>query len=221
MNTINLYTHYSPSHEIFYKTYFKPTLRKFHSIDEIKIRLMEQSQYTINGKFMEAGWLETMQEKIQIIQAAIEENWGSWFIFSDCDIQFFKPFLDILAVEIKNHDLVAQEDIGSLCAGFFACQSNKKMKDIFQTVFEIFRTVGNDQAALNKLKSEFNYGYLNKEQFYTIGNELKHLYPPIWNGKDIPKISKNMHIHHANFVVGIEQKLKLMQMVKNIYENLD
>jgi len=30
----------------------------------------------------------------------------------------------------------------------------------------------------------------------------------------------NMLIHHGNYVQGVDNKLKLMQMIKNNYENL-
>lgn len=222
-NNVKIYTHYSKSHEIFYKEYFNPSLRRYYNTDEVTIRLAEQQQYTSNGVFMERGWLDAMEEKIQIILKAIEENRNGWFVFSDCDIQFFGRFLDVINKEMndKSIDIVGQEDIETICAGFFACKGSAKMKEIFTEVLRTFRTVGNDQAALNKLRPEFNYKYLDGNQFYTIGNELKQIVPPVWrsNSNYTPKVPGGILMHHANFVVGLEDKIKLMKLVKQIVED--
>ena len=73
-----------------------PSLRKLYSAEDVPIFSLEHDQHTLNGQFMQAGWLNTMQVKIEVILTAIKENWGNNFIFADCDIQFFRPFTDVI-----------------------------------------------------------------------------------------------------------------------------
>ena len=221
MSKVNIYTHYSKSHEVFYNNYFLPSLRNHYTKDEVNVRVYKQDQYTQDGTFMESGWIKTMEEKLEVIIQAIQENWNKWFIFSDCDIQFFGKFVDIVEKELESVDIVAQEDIGTLCAGFFGCKGNDVMLDVFKKVLVTFKQLGNDQVALNYYRNEYKYKYLNSNQFYTIGHENKQLDSPIWDNISIPLISKSILVHHANFVVGVKNKLKLMEIVKKQYENLD
>ena len=64
---MNIYTHYSDSHKELYENYFKKSLRKIYTKDEACIRAAYHKQTTSKGKFMEAGWLDSMKYKLQVI----------------------------------------------------------------------------------------------------------------------------------------------------------
>ena len=64
---MKVYTHYSKSHKDLYENYFKKSLRELYTKDELAIRSACHRQTTSAGSFMEDGWLESMQYKLEVI----------------------------------------------------------------------------------------------------------------------------------------------------------
>jgi hypothetical protein len=154
-----------------------------------------------------------MDIKLDVILTALNET--EKFIFADCDIQFFKPFVSQVLESLEDYDIACQEDRGSLCAGFFGCRSNDKTKELFTTIKNKFREMVNDQVALNNLKNIVSSTLLNKEQFYTIGNFFENKNGTfVWDNETNITPPSNILLHHANYVVGVENKLKLLNMIK-------
>lgn len=217
---MKIYTHYSDSHQDMFHEYFLKSLRDIYSREELPLTAIYHSQTTECGAFMSNGWLDTMDVKINTIIQAIEENYGNSFIFSDSDVQFFKPFMGELSKELEKYDLVTQEDRGTLCAGFFGCNANEKTRTLFSLIKENFKSMINDQVCLNHFKNTVKYSLLNREQFYTTGNTFLSLDGSgIWDNttKIIPP--KTILMHHANYVVGVENKMKMLEMIKSNYGN--
>ena len=216
-----IYTHYSDTHQELYKDFFLNSLRNLYSKKQLPIRALNHEQTTEHGTFMEPGWLEAMYFKILVVLKAIEECEGGWFIFADCDINFYKPFLKDLEHEIKNKDIVCQQDRGTLCAGFFACKANKKTKALWSQIKSTFRSFpgSGDQTALNYFKDQVDYGFLDKEKYYSVGNfpEGTNNLTTVWDNKTNIVPPRNILLHHANYVVGTENKIALLEMIrKNI-----
>jgi hypothetical protein len=218
---VNIYTHYSESHQQMYEEYFRPSLRRLYSKDKVKIKVLHHDQTTQSGMFMSRGWLETMDMKLDVILSAIDENFGSWFIFADCDVQFIDKFVEDLEHQLQDVDLVCQEDRGSLCAGFFACKGNDLTKKLFSMVKSSFRSLVNDQVALNHYKNIVQYRLLDKERYFTIGNFFDNADGTHnWDSQAVIVPPKHMLVHHANYVKGVSEKLRLLELIKKTHENL-
>jgi len=218
---MNIYTHYSDSHKELYEDYFKPSLRAIYTKDEACIRAAYHKQTTSQGKFMEAGWLDSMRYKLQVILQAIEENDNDYFIFADTDIIFYNPFIDDLKKTLGDRDLACQEDCNSLCAGFFIARGNDKNKKLFTEIYNNFTEMVNDQVALNHFKDMVDYKLLDREKYYTIGNFFNNSDGTHrWDGVTNILPPKKIKIHHANYVEGVAEKIKLINLIKTNYENL-
>jgi len=218
---MKVYTHYSDSHKEIYNDFFIQSLRKIYSKSELKIRTLYHEQTTAEGRFMSPGWLEAMNYKISVILTAIDECRGNWFIFSDCDVQFFSPFLDDIKDALENQDIVCQEDRGTLCAGFFACQATDKTKLLWEQIKINFRALVNDQAALNYYKPSIKSSTLDKNKYYTVGNFFENPNGTfVWDNVTNIVPPKNILVHHANYVEGTNNKLKLLKMIKNNITNV-
>lgn len=222
---MTIYTHFSDSHKEMYERYFIQSLRKLYTKDEVKVVAAYHPQTTQSGSFMTPGWLDSMDIKLRLISEALEQE--SQFIFADCDIQFFRSFVSDIVEQLKSVDMVFQEDRESLCAGFFGCNSNERTKQLFTSIHTHFRSLVNDQVALNNFKDTITYKLLDKEQYYTIGNffenkndtfvwnNLTYIIPSnIWDNTTNIIPPKNIVMHHANYVIGTENKLKLLEMIK-------
>ena len=213
---VKIYTHYSDSHKEMYETFFKISLRKLYTKDTIVIRGCYHKQTTRDGMFMSSGWLDSMDIKLDVIMTALKENKDDWFIFSDCDVQFFNPFLEDLENELKSVDIVCQNDCDSLCAGFFAAKSNEKTYQLFELIKQNFKMLVNDQVALNEYKDIVNYKLLDKQKYFTIGNFFNNIDGThIWDNKTDITPPKDILLHHANYVKGAASKIKLLAHIKN------
>ena len=202
-----VYTFYTDTHEKLYER-FVDTFNSSGMADSFELvsRKFEQES---SGRFMEAGWNNTMRRKVQYVLDSIDETFGSWFIHADCDIQFFADMLEDMAPRIEKHDLVAQSDSGTICAGFFACKSNERMRSIFKEVLNTMDQAGNDQHALNGLRSRFSCQLL-PPSYFTIGNVNGG---KVWNGETNFMPPKKVFMHHANYVIVLEKKVELMDIV--------
>jgi hypothetical protein len=208
-----IYTHYSDSHKEMYENFFRQSLRKIYSKEDVLIRATYHQQTTTDGKFMSRGWLDAMDIKLDVILKALDET--DEFIFADCDIQFLKPFVHIVQKELLDCDIVCQEDRGSLCAGFFGCKSNERSKLLFTSIKEQFRSMVNDQVALNNLSHLLKYKILDKNQFFTVGNFFENNNGTyVWDNVTNIIPPKDIVLHHANYVVGVENKIKLLKMIQ-------
>lgn len=217
---MKVYTHYSDSHKVMYNDYFKPSLRSLYTKEQLPIRSCYHSQTTQNGYFMTDGWLDAMDIKLDVIIGAIEENMDSWFIFADCDIQFLNPFIEDLETEITNVDIACQNDRGTLCAGLFACKGNDSTLNLFQTIKKNFKHIVNDQVALNYFKYIVKYKLLDTEKYFTIGNVFTNSDGTHnWDNKTYITPPNKLLIHHANYVRGINNKLKLLANIKKSVKN--
>lgn len=215
---VTLYTHFTDSHKPMYDRFFYPSLRKLYSKDEVKVRALHTPQISKTGSFMSQGFVETVDVKVDHILRALDEQ--EQFIFADVDICFYKPFVDDIMNKLKNYDIVCQEDRDSLCSGFFACKSNSLTKGLFKEIKNHLRANNvNDQVSLNALKGIVTSGMLDKRAYYTVGNFFTNKNGTnIWDNRTDIKPTKEMILHHANYVVGVDNKIKLLEMIQNNYE---
>jgi len=269
---MKLYTAYTPSHEIFLKEWFLPSMQ-----DDYELIIEKYEQECPSAEYMSEGWTKTMFRRIDLIMRAIEDNWGDVFIFSDVDIQFFQPAKEIISKVIKNHDFAVQKNSfgGRLNAGFFACRANKKTSGLWSAIKKYMQdNLGeHDQHALNvmlkkgRIVSEGSSVYKTYRQIllsldkrkdrsltrvtrvsisawihfwlmyrsYLLSKakndfDIKWRFLPdnffcpglvnsgYWEpGQSLP-IPQNIIMHHANWSVGVENKIAQLKYVRDTVE---
>jgi len=214
---IKLYALYTPSHEILKEEFFLPSLQ-----DDFEIIFEFCDQTCPSARFMSEGWTKTTLRKVDLIIRAIKENWGSVFIFSDVDIQFFGPIEDILLACMGDKDMVIQKNspAGVLCSGFFVCRGNEKTLRLWQDVKKTMQERGSysDQISLNhciKRSSKKNpydivWDYL-PDTFFGGGTSTGCEWFP---GMSLP-IPENIIMHHANWTNGIKNKIMQLKYVRS------
>ena len=202
-----LLTFYSDSHKVLYDEYFLTSYKKYLSEDFI---LLEKKidQLSPSGNFASFGFDKTMMEKIKWILENIDINDNNYLVFADCDVQFFNN----LEFDLSSHDILFQHDFyeSNYCAGLFVCKQNERVLNFFKLVYDIFTSNMNgkidDQAVinmlLNKHKLDLKFGILPSNKYWTIAFST--------NG---------IIAHHANFTIGVSNKIKLMDQVKKIQES--
>jgi len=208
---MNLYTFYSESHKDIYENYLLKSLRKNGKGFTLHVKKAEQKTKT--GSFYDAGFNSAMKDKIKLILNAINANKDDWFVFADCDIQFLQPLYDDLnSYKDNDVDIIAQSDLGTLCAGFFMAKANNRIQNLMQIIYDNIESFHNDQVALNNYKDMVNYKLLDSDKYFTIANVNGG---NVWNGETDLILPSNIIMHHANFTVGVENKIKLLNFVKD------
>jgi MoaA/NifB/PqqE/SkfB family radical SAM enzyme len=207
MKLISVYTE---SHESLKDRWFLPTLKDDYDIS------VHRCEARGHGIFMETDWTEAVCFKAQKIIQAIEESWGSIFVYSDVDIQFFAPTKERILQALANKDIVCQLDApgGRLCTGFFAARANALTLRLWEEVHEAVKIEHRDQSAFNRIVreiEEIRYGYL-PVQFFGTGTFTGKRWSP---GCKL-YIPPSPLMYHANWTIGIDNKVALLKQVRRV-----
>jgi hypothetical protein len=156
---------------------------------------------------------ERTKAKTVFMKKTCEENFGEVVVFADADLQFFGPLKETLIQELGDLDMVCQEDDNwsasrKLCGGLMVCRCNERTLDLFGKMEENFRC--DDQVTLNDQKDRCNHKTFPKEKIFTVGHVLGRR----WDKEVHFSIPSQILVHHASWVIGIENKIKLLEIVK-------
>lgn len=212
---MNIYTYYTETHKGLFEDYFKRTLP-----DSLNLVHSQSSQVCESGDYYEEGWLPSMQDKSQVILTAIKENMGSQFIYADSDIQFFGDILPSIKLKLERCDIACQNDVHlpsvAYCAGFMAFNANETTLKIWQAAHDLTDKT-DDQRAFNQVVSAQNlHGRvvqpLDQEQFWSPRN--------LYASLSTLKPQANILMHHANWCIGVSEKIKQLDYVRKTINEL-
>jgi len=222
---IKLLTFYSDTHLELYENYFLKSYNKFLT-NEFNLKTKHIPQISSTGEYGKEGFEETMIEKIKFIIENINLNDPLPLVFADCDVNFLNSFKTDIVKELQNFDIKFQlnHPSGELCAGFFIAKQNSKVLQFFEAVLTnltdslVDNTLPpglSDQNIINyfykNLSSEdINIGSLCPKKYYTVIHSIKDR----WTNQEFTPPSE-MLVHHANWVVGIDKKIELMEYIQN------
>lgn len=214
---MKLYTFYTPSHKEIYENYFVESFNNYLYKD-FTLDTELGVQKTKNGDFSDPELGSSMDDKIVLLKRAIEENYEKWFIYADCDIQFFGNIIDDINNYInlgvsENIDMFCQEDCNSICAGFLLIKSSKKMYDFIDLISKERHKFNNDQLAMNHYSNYIRYSFLPRNMYYTVGN---YNGGRVWNPGEMIYLPNKILLHHANFTIGVRNKILMMDEIKKL-----
>ena len=199
---MKLITFYTPSHE--------PLARRLLAscVGEYRIATAVAEQRG-KGVYHTHGWRATVLEKIKAIRREATED----FLFADPDVVFLRPSVERIRGEWRDLDCVFQFNRAN-CTGLFAMRSNAgclRLLDrcIAELASDLENEARGDQAAMNRLlpSSGVRYGKLSGlfANPYTLTGGK-------WNGKEL-ELPPETIAFHANWTVGVESKIRLIDMV--------
>ena len=204
---MKVYTTFTPSHKVLYENYFLKTLP-----DEFEVKAYEIPQECNSGDFYSDGWDKTCYRKVELFYKACEENMGDIFVYLDVDIQFFGNIKNILIEELGDFDIACQDDISHACSGQFICRCTDRTLNMFANMKEHYRL--EDQTTLNDHIWLCRNKFLSR-RFFSFG----HVMTKPWSEEDF-NIPENIVSHHANWVIGIDNKIKIMDIVREKYNKM-
>ncbi len=193
---------YTPSHE--------PLAQRLldSCVGEYRITAARGEQLG-SGAYHQRHSRATMLEKLKVVRREAGED----FLLADADIVFLKPSLEQIRKEWERFDCLFQFD-RSYCAGFFVMRSNAACLGLLdRCIAEVQCDLQNDahdeQMILNRLlpSSGVRYGKLSR----LFANPCT-LTGGKWNGQEL-EVPPETIAFHANWTVGVENKIKLIDMV--------
>jgi hypothetical protein len=227
---MKLYTVFTESHYDMFKDYF---IKSFPFDTDIELIVKFKPQVCPSSEFQSEGWRDTMKYKVQcFIDAAYETKDGECFMFSDPDIQFFKPFSKDVLNQLGDYDAAFQNDYGGgVNTGFFIMRSTSKTRAFLKTVMGNLEKFPEEQVCFNYIISNFNnlekiaykWKMLSKE-YWTYGELALQRATPTntsgtWQGTEDFDIPKDIVIHHANWTTPFNNKIKLLNIVRQKYDS--
>lgn len=227
-----LYTIVSPTHRPMYEEWFWPSLQDDYRIEA---RFIDQVGAAKDHCCGTAAFNRTMVAKARLMLEAIEQTMGQVFLYSDVDIQFFGPTEAAIDEAIAGYDVACQLDAplhigrdvhpafsGHMCAGFLVCRSSDRTLRLWKDILHYVETRPDrhDQHALNELLNgltgkpvenpyDVRWRYL-PETFFGPGPQLVSAWEP---GQPLV-LPRQPVMHHANWTIGIANKLAQLRTVK-------
>ena len=219
--TKRIYACYSPSHAPLVEKHFLPSIP-----EGFDVVLRKNPQVCETGEFGSVGFSSATRNKISLILEAIERETEP-FVVSDVDIRFYNFTPSDLENEMeslarrknettpqdsRSHkpDLICQDDHVSLCTGFMFIRPNSATHNVFKLALDNCLWFSDDQAVLNnfvlpRLAGQVVVSILPNNRYWNIG--------PNCPNQDDATPPPNLAIHHANWVIGIQNKMRLLDSV--------
>jgi DNA-directed RNA polymerase subunit F len=206
-----------------FEKHFAPSLRT--SRLNFSVRLLPQKSAT--GAFQSDGFQATCLAKVGYILEVLAANLGGEpFIFSDVDVRFYgDPTADLLGLlqgsgrgaAGGDSDILFQDDgPAGACTGFMVMRPTPRVLEYWRKVAEWMRDTNQlDQDAANRLlETHFAPAWgLLPERYWTVGRK-----GGVWKPGDPVNPPADLLVHHANWTVGIENKLALLEAVRSAVE---
>ncbi len=236
---VKLYGLVTPSHEILLREWFLPTLADSY---ELRIKECPQVGAMEQHLFGTREFVQTVWFKVNWILEAIRETWGSAFVCSDVDIQFFRKTEPIISHLLQSNDLVFQREdpAGVPCCGFFCCRANSRTLRFWQ---DVLKRMGqppaqNEQKVASEILRPFLALYpspikqiLARIRFLLMQRNpygLRWDYLPneffgggtltgtYWEPGGTLPVPERIVMHHANWTFGIENKISQLRYVRSV-----
>jgi len=225
---IKAYTLFTDSHKKFLTDYFIPT---FPYREEIELTILHRPQKCKTASFETDGWHDTMRDKVNCFIEGINQcSDEEIFMFIDPDIQFFGDFYDDIISGLANKEAIFQNDVfGGVNTGFFAVKNTQKIRSFFKTVLGNLDSFSQEQVLANHLLTNsarypaiaIDWAFL-PAKYWTYGHiaAIPTTGPDPYRGSWTPDapdfdVPEDIVIHHANWTAGIDNKLKLLNIVRN------
>lgn len=207
---MRLYTTFSPSHRSLYEDYLLETLPPGFEV----VAVEEAEQTCPAASYYSRGWGEACRGKMDLFVRACEENMGGVFFYCDVDVQFFGVgLMSALLDELGEYDIACQDDIDEYNSGVFVCRGNERTLAMFKAARENYRD--DDQKTLNRHIGTCRCRRLSN-RFFTTGVLFGE-----WTGQTDFRVPSDIVAHHANWVRGVDNKRRVLDLVRSKHESQD
>ena len=212
MDKLKIYALTTKSHETLLTDWFLKTM----PADCEPIVHFMNAEPTI---FRRGHWHKIFIKKLEMILNVIQND--KLVVISDVDIQFFRPMAVDLQNKMQGYDILFQNnacgrstDMGDLCGGFLVVRCSAAVSRFFEAtrrqLIEMSHPAIDDQVAYANIIgrfSELKFGLLPNTYWTNAA---------IWKPGETLSPPNDIVIHHANWVLGVDHKVKQLEEVRRI-----
>jgi hypothetical protein len=243
MTRLRMHVSYTESHRAMLDEYFLPSVPA--TLETITTRFEQECP---SGEYHTEGWVKAVSRKLEVILAAIDDGQkrgDEFFIFSDCDIQFFGDVAADLTARMRGLDFLAIDD-GEFCTGFMVIRCDDRAKFMWREVAEALPRFPGDQSTTNDFLKR-HHKALARARFippplqpakwreHTAAGPIRAGLMPrveyfnymhlgledrVWDGhrpiQIPPDMLARMRMVHANWTKGVDNKLRLLEEVRRL-----
>lgn len=209
---MKMFVYISLSHKEMFEQYFYPSYKRFIEPSGVTLEIEYGDQVcmsaTYNGKGSHNFWDNRLKKYYWQLEKTIEDI----IVFVDADVIFLNDNIIDSTIEglENNYVMFARDKHFNICAGFQAYKVCDASKEFLSEVISILPFVKNDQVGLNKLK----HFILHKKYDWNDVYSIYHYNHKVWDGKSRIIIPHNISCFHANWTIGVENKMKLLYGIK-------
>ena len=210
-----MFVYLTPSHKEMFEKYFYPSFKKFIEPRGVTFEMEYGDQVcssaTYNGDGSHKLWEERLWEYYW--QICVDTRINDIIMFVDADVIFLNDnIIDSTIKGLNSNDaMFARDKHFSISAGFQAYRISNVTKTFLEVARKILSYSKNDQVVLNKLKRRIDYKRYDWKDVYSI----YHYNHKVWNGNSRIVIPSNISCFHANWTMGVENKMKFLSVIKN------
>lgn len=206
-------TAHNEAHDPLFSGYFWPSFRKHYNGAILRRHLIP----TQGCEFGTDEFDRTALDREQWIADLAERAEPNQIIVSlDADMQFFAP--TDWENELGAADLLTADDIYTpLCGGVMAFRNTPKMREFYRrriALADADQSRNGGQGLMTQLAGEMDLKIAHVSRYFTTG----YVRPEPWTGWDFAA-PPDTAIHHANFCVGLDMKMRLLGEVRNQLTN--
>jgi hypothetical protein len=143
-----------------------------------------------------------------------ESKEGEIIFACDSDVLLNAP-LEWFEKQLGDNDVIFQRDQNDACLGFWIGRVSPKLIEVFERIDNDTNAETNNQVAFNRFKDTcgLKIAYFDTKDVWNYGC----LNRGVWNGEpfDFPDTLKAFH---ANYTIGIDNKVKLLEMAVKKYK---
>jgi hypothetical protein len=205
---MKLVTFYTKTHEKMLKDFLIPSIT-----EDFEIVQGVGEQKSQDGGYFSVGFNESTKDKMIFLhKTLLESKENEVLLFSDVDIIFLKPIKNYIN-NYLNYDMVFQKGYDGLNTGFFVLKNTVDIRNLLLDVINNCHLYHDDQIALNSIIQRHpKIKYTNFDD--KILSPAALIGYKVWEGEFL-KIPEDTLVFHACWCAGVDNKIKLLDYVRN------
>jgi hypothetical protein len=170
-------------------------------------------QKSQDGGYFSEGFNESTKDKLIFLYDVIQKSENNEvLLFADVDIIFLKPVKAYLTKYLE-YDMVFQKAYAGLNTGFFLLKNIGAVRSLLKDVINNCHLYHDDQLALNDIIQKYILiKYTNFDDRILCPAAILGL--KVWDGEELV-IPEDTLVFHACWCAGVENKIKLLNYVRN------
>ena len=209
--TMRLLTYYTPSHADMCRRF---VLSRAWAFSEV--RAIEYQQTCPTGAFKQPGWNRCMDDKLDaLLRLPVD---GEPTLYVDSDVILWPGACQWAENHIRGmsfDEIAYSDDVVQWCAGVMLFRPTTKTRRWWELVADMSRLLDQpDQDVIHALRTNAKslpvpMSVMPSDKvanWATLGNTS------VWQGESIA-VPKSCYIWHANWCVGVEAKMKMLEQV--------